>query len=192
LEPPNGGPAADPENESSMSTQVEALMERDQAAGRHRLAYPAVPAEVAKASQEARRAMRWPMMIAAGLVLLALTGTLAVLVVLRPGASSAALLVCGALLLWQIRRPGRSYDSATGWVYRFGILGGIAGELLSLTLLRAGANPIPSWLSIATDALGVGGAIGLGVALASSSTVVVLTFLYVTTSLRQPRAEGPS
>lgn len=160
-------------------------MERDEAAGRHRLAYPAFPAEVAKASQDARQAMRWPMMVTAGLVLLGLTGTLAVLVVLRPGAAAAALLVSGALLLFRTRRPGRSYDSAIGWVYRFGILGGIGGELLSQTLLPAGASPVQSWLWVATDALGVGGAIGLGVALASSAAVVVLTFIQATASMGQ-------
>jgi hypothetical protein len=161
-----------------MSPQVDALIEGEKATGRHRLAYPAFPAQVAQASQEARRAMRWPLMVAAGLVLLALTGTLAVLVVLRPGAAAAALLVSGALLLFRTRHPGRSYDSATGWVYRLGILGGASGELLSQISSRAGAHPVPSWLSIATDALGVGGAIGLGVALATSAAVVVLTFIH--------------
>jgi hypothetical protein len=173
-----------------MSFQVEVLMERDRPTGRHRLASPAFPAEVAKASRESRKVMRWPMMVAAGLVLLALTGTLAVLVILRPAASSAALLVCGALLLWRTLRPGKSYDSAMGWVNRFGIIAGVAGELLSLTLFRAGASPVPSWLWVATDALGVGGAIGLGVALASSTAVVVLTFLHASATFRQPESRG--
>jgi hypothetical protein len=172
-----------------MSTQVEPMVQGEESVRRHPLAYPARPAEVAKASEEARRAMRWPMMVTAGLVLLALTGTLAVLIVLRPEASSAALLVCGALLLFRTRRPGRSYDSSIGWVYRFGILGGIAGELLAQTIFRAGVSPVPSWPWLATDALGVGGAIGLGVALASSAAVVVLTFLNAAASLRQPQAE---
>lgn len=161
-----------------MSPQVEALVEGEETAERHRLAYPAFPAQVAQASDDARRAMRWPLMLAAGLILLALTGTMAVLVVLRPGAAAGALLVCGMLLLLRTRRPGRSYDSSVGWVYRFGILAGVAGELMVQIFLRAGAHPVPSWLSIATDALGVGGAIGLGVALASSSAVVVLTFIH--------------
>ena len=163
-------------------------MEQDEAVVRHRLAYPAFPAAVAHASQQARKAMRWPMMVTAGLVLLALTGTVAILLILRPTAAAAALIVCGALLLFRTRRPGRSYDSSMGWVYRCGILGGIAGELAAQTLLKAGASPIPSWLSVATDALGVGGAIGLGVALASSASVVVLTFLHAAASLRQPAA----
>lgn len=152
---------------------------------RHRLAYPAFPAEVAKASRQVRKAMRWPMMATAGVVLLALTGTIAVLVAFRPAAAAAALLVCGLLLLFRTRHPGRSYDSSIGWVYRYGILGGIAGELVARTLL-VGASPIPSWLWVATDALGVGGAIGLGVALASSASVVVLTFLHAAASLRHP------
>ena len=164
-------------------------MEPETAAVRHRLAYPACPAEVAKASQDARKAMRWPMMVTAGMVLLALTGTLAVLIVLRPGAAAASLLVSGALLLLRTRRPGRSYDSAIGWVYRFGILGGVAGELVSQTILRAGVSPIPSWQWLATDALGVGGAIGLGVALASSAAMVVLTFIHATASFRQAQVE---
>ena len=130
--------------------------------------------------------MRWPMVVTAGAVLLGLTGTIAVLVVLRPAAAAAALLVCTTLLLFRTRRPGRSYDSSIGWVYRYGILGGIAGELISRTLFHSGAGPIPSWLWLATDALGVGGAIGLGVALASSASVVVLTFLHATASLRHP------
>jgi hypothetical protein len=130
--------------------------------------------------------MRWPMMIAAGLILLALTATTAVLVLLRPVAAGAALVLCGALLLFRTRHPGRSYDRSIGWVYRYGILGGIVGELASQTLFRAGADPVPSWLWAATDALGVGGAIGLGVALASSSSVVVLTFLHASASLRDP------
>jgi len=171
-----------------MSSPVEVLMEQDEAVVRHRLAYPAFPAAVAHASQQARKAMRWPMMVTAGLILLALTGTVAILLILRPTAAAAALIVCGALLLFRTRRPGRSYDSSMGWVYRCGILGGIAGELAAQTLLKAGASPIPSWLSVATDALGVGGAIGLGVALASSASVVVLTFLHAAASLRQPAA----
>jgi hypothetical protein len=165
------------------------MVQGEESVRRHPLAYPAFPSEVAKASQEARRAMRWPMMVTAGLVLLGLTGTLAVMIVLRPAASATALLVCGALLLLRTRRPGRSYDSAIGWVYRFGILGGVVGEVLANTVFRAGASPVPSWLWVATDALGVGGAIGLGVALASSAAVVVLTFLNAAASLRQPQAE---
>lgn len=161
-------------------------MDQDKSTSRHRLASPAFPAEVAKASQETRKAMRWPMMIAAGLILLALTGTIAVLVILRPPAAAAALVICGALLLFRTRRPGRSYDRSIGWVYRYGILGGIVGELASQTLFRAGAGPVHSWLWIATDALGVGGAIGLGVALASSASVVVLTFLHASAALRDP------
>jgi hypothetical protein len=123
-------------------------------------------------------------MMAAGLLLLALTGTLAVLILLRPGAAAAALVVSGALLLVRTLRPARSYDSAVGWVYRLGILGGAVGELLSQTLFGAGAHPVSSWLALAAGALGIGGAIGLGVALASSSTVVVLTFLHVTASFK--------
>ena len=168
-----------------MSSSVDALAGRDETFVRHRLAYPAFPAEVAKASRQARKAMRWPMMATAGAILLALSGTIAVLVILRPAAAAAALLVCGILLLFRTRQPGRSYDSSIGWVYRYGILGGIAGELAARTLL-GGTSPIVSWLPIATDALGVGGAIGLGVALASSASVVVLTFLHATASLRHP------
>jgi hypothetical protein len=171
--------------EGRMSSSVEVLAERGEAAVRHRLAYPAFPSEVAQASREARKTMRRPMMAAAGVLLLGLTGTLAVLVALRPASAAAALLVCVSLLLFRTRHPGRSYDSSIGWVYRYGILGGVAGELAARTVF-AGASPIPSWLWVATDALGVGGAIGLGVALASSASVVVLTFLYATASLRQP------
>ena len=167
-----------------MSSQVEVLLERNEAPSRHRLAYPAFPDEVAKASRETRKAMRWPLMVAGGLILLALTGTLAVLVILRPAAAASALIVSGALLLLRARRPRRSYDQAIGWVYRFGILAGIGGELASQTILRVGPTPFPSWPAIATDALGIGGAIGLGVALASSSAVVVLTFLHASASLR--------
>ena len=170
-----------------MSSPVEALIERGEAMDRHRLAYPAFPAEVAKASQEARKAMRWPMIVTASGVLLCLTGTVAILVVLRPMAAAVALAVCGALLLFRTRRPGKSYDASIGWVYRFGIVGGVAGELASQTLFRAGASPIPSWLWTATDALGVGGAIGLGVALASSASVVALTFLYAAAARYRPR-----
>jgi hypothetical protein len=169
-----------------MSFPVEVLMERDRPTSRHRLASPAFPAEVAKASRESRKVMRWPMMIAAGLILLALTGTIAVLVLLRPMAAAAALVICGALLLFRTRHPGRSYDRSIGWVYRYGILGGIVGELASQTLFRTGPSLSPSWLWVATDALGVGGAIGLGVALASSASVVVLTFLRASASLRDP------
>ena len=154
------------------------------ATGRHRLAYPACPADVAGASREARRAMRWPMTIAAGMILLVLSGTVAVMVLLRPASAAAALIVCGALLLFRTRHPGRSYDHAIGWVYRYGILGGVAGEAIAQTIFRAGPSPVPSWLWVATDALGVGGAIGLGVALASSSAVVVLTFLFASASFR--------
>lgn len=167
-----------------MSSQVEVLLERNEAPVRHRLAYPACPAEVAKASREARKAMRWPLILAGGLILLALTGSLAVLVILRPAAAASALLISGALLLFRTLRPGRSYDHAVGWVYRFGILAGIAGELASQAFFRVSPTPIPSWLAIATDALGIGGAIGLGVALASSSAVVVLTFMHASASLR--------
>ena len=170
-----------------MSSPVEALVERGESMDRHRLAYPAFPAEVAKASQEARKAMRWPMIVTAGGILVGLTGTVAVLVILRPMAAAAALVVCGALLLLRTRRPGKSYDASIGWVYRFGVIAGVAGELASQTLFRAGATPVPSWLWIATDALGVGGAIGLGVALASSSSVVVLTFLYASAARYRPR-----
>ena len=167
-----------------MSSQVDVLMERGEAPSRHRLAYPAFPTEVANASREVRRAMRWPMTVAAGMILLALTGTVAALVLLRPLAAAASLIVCGALLVFRSRHPGRSYDHSIGWVYRYGILGGIAGELSLQTIFRAGATPVPSWFGVATDALGVGGAIGLGVALASSSAVVVLTFLYASASFR--------
>lgn len=159
-------------------------MDRDKATSRHRLASPAFPAEVAKASRETRRAMRWPMMITAGLILLALTGTIAVLIVLRPTAAAAALVMCGALLLFRTRRPGQSYDRSIGWVYRYGILGGIVGEFSSQTLFRTGPSPVPTWLWVASDAFGVGGAIGLGVALASSASVVVLTFLHASASFR--------
>jgi hypothetical protein len=168
-----------------MMSQVDVLNERD-ALVRHRLAYPAFPAEVANASRHARKAMRWPMMVTAALILLGLTATVAILVVLRPASAAAALIVCGGLLLFRTRHPGRSYDSSIGWVYRYGILAGFAGELAALTLFKAGASPIPSWLWVATDALGVGGAIGLGVALAASASVVVLTFLHAAASLRQP------
>lgn len=161
------------------------MIERDDAVVRHRLAYPAFPAEVANASRRARKAMRWPMMATATLILLALTATVAILIVLRPASAAAALLVCGGLLLFRTRHPGRSYDSSIGWVYRYGILAGIAGELAALTLFKAGASPIPSWLWVATDALGVGGAIGLGVALAASASVVALAFLHAATSLHR-------
>jgi hypothetical protein len=128
--------------------------------------------------------MRWPMTIVAGTILLALTATVAVLVLLRPAAAAASLIVCGVLLLHRARHPGRSYDHSIGWVYRSGILGGVAGEVVAQTVFRAGASPVPSWLWVASDALGVGGAIGLGVALASSSSVVVLAFLSASASFR--------
>ena len=179
-----------PQHEGSMSSPVDVLPEREVATPRHRLAYPAFPAEVAKASRETRRAMRWPIMLTASFILLALTGTLAVLLLLRPASAATALLICGAALLFRTRHPGKSYDHAVGWVYRYGILAGIAGELASQTMFRAGGSPIPSSLMFATDALGVGGAIGLGVALASSASVVVLTFLQASASLRHSAAES--
>ena len=150
---------------------------------RHRLAFPAYPTEVVEAGRNARRAMRWPMMISAGLLLLALTATVAFLVIIRPTAAAGALLVTGALLLLRTWRPGRTYDSSVGWVYRFGILGGVSGELLAQTVLQVGASPVPSWPWLATDALGIGGAIGLGVALATSSAVLIVSFLHGARSL---------
>jgi hypothetical protein len=170
--------------QTPMSAQAEILNKRDDAVARHRLAYPAFPAEVANASRQARKAMRWPMVATAMLILLGLTATIAVLVVLRPASAAAALIVSGGLLLFRTRRPGQSYDSSIGWVYRYGIIAGVAGELAAITLFKSGATPIPSWLWVATDALGVGGAIGLGVALAGSASVVVLTFLHAAATLR--------
>jgi hypothetical protein len=130
------------------------------------------------------------MTLAAGVVLLALTGTLALLVVLRPASAAAALLVSAALLLFRTRRPGRSYDHSIGWVYRYGILGGIAGELASSILFPGAAGPIDSWLWTATGALGVGGAIGLGVALSASASMVVVTVLSAAASRRRSATES--
>ncbi len=144
---------------------------------RHRLAYPAFPAEVARASREARQAMRWPMVITAGLVLLALTATLAILMLVRPGAAAMALGLSGLLLLYRALRPGRSYDASTGWVYRSSILGGAAGELISQLTLASGTGSLPSWTWLATDALGIGGAIGLAIGVVSATAAFVIVFL---------------
>jgi hypothetical protein len=165
---------------TAMPLQQAPLVGHPTAPTRNPIAYPAFPEEVAQASAEARKAMRWPTIVTAGVVLLGLTATLAGLIVLRPAAAAAALLVSGGLLLLRHRRPTRSYDSSMGWGYRMGIVAGILGQFLSRSLVEVSSagDPGPMWRVV--EAVGVGGAIGLAVALTSGAAVVVLTIFHVT------------